>query len=106
MQGPTMEEYMNKIREDYDFGIARPKVNEKARFELNGQFLKELRDNAFSGTNGEDSVEHIEKFLKIVDSLDIPNVTHDQLRFSVFPISLIGGASKWLMEETDSSITT
>ncbi|GJW35613.1 hypothetical protein Tco_0058533 [Tanacetum coccineum] len=106
MRELTMEEYMNKIREDYGLGIARPKVDEKARFELNGKFLIQLRDNAFSGTNGEDSVEHIEKFLKIVDSLDIPNVTHDQLRFSVFPISLIGGASKWLMDETDSSITT
>ncbi|GJY72556.1 hypothetical protein Tco_0476259 [Tanacetum coccineum] len=80
--------------------------DEKARFELKGQFLKELRDNAFSGTNGEDAVEHIEKFLKIVDSLDIPNVTHDQLRLSIFPISLIGAASKWLMDEPKNSITT
>ncbi|GJU37275.1 hypothetical protein Tco_1185629 [Tanacetum coccineum] len=73
MGEPTMEEYMTKIQEDYGSGFIRPKVNEKARFELNGQFLKDLRDNAFSGTNGEDAVEHIEKFLKIVDSLDIPN---------------------------------
>ncbi|GKB66571.1 hypothetical protein Tco_0927983 [Tanacetum coccineum] len=38
----TMEEYMTKTREDYGSGIARPKVDEKAYFELKGQFLKEL----------------------------------------------------------------
>ncbi|GJT48997.1 hypothetical protein Tco_0975154 [Tanacetum coccineum] len=58
------------------------------------------------GTNGEDAMEHIEKFRKIVDSLNITNVTHDQLRLSIFPISLIRAAGKWLMDETDSFITT
>nr|GEY96042.1 hypothetical protein [Tanacetum cinerariifolium] len=83
-----------------------PKSYEKAKFELKGQFLKELRDNTFSGTNREDAVEHIEKFLKIVDSLDIPNVTHDQLRLSIFPISLVGAARKWFTDELDDSFTT
>ncbi|GJX98282.1 phospholipase-like protein [Tanacetum coccineum] len=43
----TMEEYMMKTREDYGSGIARPKIDEKAYFELKGQFLKELRDNTY-----------------------------------------------------------
>ncbi|GJU50182.1 hypothetical protein Tco_1219737, partial [Tanacetum coccineum] len=47
--------------------------NEKGRIELKGRFLIELRDNAFSRTNGEDAVEHIENFLEIVNSLNIPN---------------------------------
>ncbi|GKA56058.1 hypothetical protein Tco_0755130 [Tanacetum coccineum] len=34
MTEPTMEEYMTKTREDYGSGIARPKIDEKARFEL------------------------------------------------------------------------
>ncbi|GJY67013.1 hypothetical protein Tco_0469251 [Tanacetum coccineum] len=58
---PTMEEYMTKTREDYGSGIARPKIDEKARFELKGQFLKELRDNTFSGSDNEDANEHIQK---------------------------------------------
>ncbi|GJX00068.1 hypothetical protein Tco_0183981, partial [Tanacetum coccineum] len=61
---------ISKTREDYRSGIARPKIDEKARFELKGRFLEELRDNAFSGTNGEDIVEHIENFLEIVDLLN------------------------------------
>ncbi|GJY28891.1 hypothetical protein Tco_0404658 [Tanacetum coccineum] len=90
----TIEEYMTKTREDYGSGIVRPKIDEKARFELKGQFLKELCDNTFSGTNEKDVVEHIETFLEIVDSLDIPNVTHDQLRLSIFPVSLNGATRK------------
>nr|GEW28456.1 hypothetical protein [Tanacetum cinerariifolium] len=31
MTKPTMEEYMTKTREDYGLGIARPKIDEKAR---------------------------------------------------------------------------
>ncbi|GJV43569.1 hypothetical protein Tco_1428105 [Tanacetum coccineum] len=48
-----MEEYKTITRKDYDSGI-----NEKGRIELKGQFLLELSDNVFSGTNGEDAVEH------------------------------------------------
>ncbi|GJS52171.1 hypothetical protein Tco_0625533 [Tanacetum coccineum] len=97
---------MTKTREDYGSSIARPMIDEKAGFELKEQFLKELRNNAFSRTNREDAVKHIEKFLKIVDSLNVPNVTHDQLRLYVFPISLTRAASKWLNDKPYGSITT
>ncbi|GKB98967.1 hypothetical protein Tco_0985104, partial [Tanacetum coccineum] len=60
----TMEQYMNKTRADY---IARPKIDDKDHFELKRQFLKELRDNTFSGSDHKDANEHIEKVLEIVD---------------------------------------
>ncbi|GJR73323.1 hypothetical protein Tco_0085688 [Tanacetum coccineum] len=69
---PTIEEYITKTREYYGSGIARPKIDEKAHFELKGQFLKELRDNTFSGANNADANEHIEKILKIVNLFLIP----------------------------------
>ncbi|GKG32175.1 hypothetical protein Tco_0427125, partial [Tanacetum coccineum] len=67
MTDSTMEEYMMKTRDDYRSGIARPKIDEKAHFELKGQFLKELRDNTFSGSDNNDANKHIEKVLEIVD---------------------------------------
>nr|GEV70659.1 hypothetical protein [Tanacetum cinerariifolium] len=33
---PTMEEYMTTTQEDYELSIARPKIDEKAHFELKG----------------------------------------------------------------------
>ncbi|GKC75302.1 hypothetical protein Tco_1126076 [Tanacetum coccineum] len=73
-------------------------VNGKRAYELKGKFLDDLRDNAFSGTNGEDAVEHIEYFLKIVDLINLPNVNYERLRLSVFSISLVGNASEWFDE--------
>ncbi|GJU38137.1 hypothetical protein Tco_1186491 [Tanacetum coccineum] len=71
----TMEQYMSKTRADYRLGIARPKIDDKYSFELKGQFLKELRDNTFSGSGHEDANEHIEKVLEIVDLFHIPNTS-------------------------------
>ncbi|GJU30759.1 hypothetical protein Tco_1174348 [Tanacetum coccineum] len=103
---PTMEEYMTRTREGYGSGIARPKIKEKDYFELKGQFLKELRDNTSSGTDNEDSNEHIEKVLDIIDLFHIPNITQDQVMLRAFPMSLNGAASRWLMNEPAGSITT
>nr|GEV74530.1 hypothetical protein [Tanacetum cinerariifolium] len=72
---PTMEEYICKTREDYRSGVARPKIGDKAHFELKGQFLKEVRDNTFSRSDNEDANEHIEKVLEIVDLFHIPEIT-------------------------------
>ncbi|GJW93664.1 hypothetical protein Tco_0173336, partial [Tanacetum coccineum] len=95
----TMEQYMSKTRTDYGSGVARPKIKEKYSFELKGQFLKELRENTFSGSDNEDANKHIEKVIEIVDLFHVPNITEDQLMLRVFPISLTGASSHWLRNE-------
>ncbi|GKB46350.1 hypothetical protein Tco_0897103 [Tanacetum coccineum] len=65
----TMEQYMSKTRADYGSGIARPKIDDKDHFELKGQFLKELRDNTFSGSDHEDANKNIKKVLEIAKFL-------------------------------------
>ncbi|GJX21507.1 hypothetical protein Tco_0225952 [Tanacetum coccineum] len=75
--------------------ITSIKVNGKNAYELKGKFLDDLHNNAFSGTNEEDAVEHIEYFLRIVDPIDLPNVNQDKLRVLVFLISLVEDAWKW-----------
>ncbi|GKA55364.1 DNA-directed DNA polymerase, partial [Tanacetum coccineum] len=102
----TMEEYMCKTRGDYGSGVTRPKIDAKDHFELKGQFLKELRDNTFSGSDHEDANEHIEKVLEIVDLFHIPNITQDQIMLRAFPMSLTGAASRWLRNKPSGSITT
>ncbi|GKA18367.1 transposase, Ptta/En/Spm, transposase, Tnp1/En/Spm-like protein, partial [Tanacetum coccineum] len=62
----TMEQYMSKTRADYGSGVSRPKIKDNDSFELKSQFLKELRDNTFSGSDHEDANEHIEKMQEIV----------------------------------------
>ncbi|GKB54453.1 hypothetical protein Tco_0905206 [Tanacetum coccineum] len=80
----TMEQYMS-TRGDYGSGVTRPKINTDTHFELKGQFLKELRDNTFSGSKHEDANEHIKKILEIIDFFHIPNITQDQIMLRAFP---------------------
>ncbi|GKB61208.1 putative reverse transcriptase domain-containing protein [Tanacetum coccineum] len=62
----TMEQYMSKTRTDYGSGVARPKIDNKDQFELKGQFLKELRENTFSGSDNEDANETLEEKMQEV----------------------------------------
>ncbi|GKD21796.1 hypothetical protein Tco_1223499 [Tanacetum coccineum] len=102
----TMEEYMFKTRYDHGSGVARPKIDDKDHFELKGQFLKELRDNTFIGSDHEDENEHIEKVREIVDLFHIPNITQDQIMLRAFPMSLTGATSRWLGNKPSGSIKT
>ncbi|GJY98140.1 retrotransposon protein, putative, ty3-gypsy subclass [Tanacetum coccineum] len=102
----TMEQYMSKTRENYGSGVTRPTINQDTPFELKGQFLKELHDNTFSGSEHEDANEHIEKVLEIVDLFHIPKVTQDQIMLRAFLVSLTGAASRWLRNQPSGSITT
>ncbi|GJS74784.1 hypothetical protein Tco_0707625 [Tanacetum coccineum] len=70
------EEYVTKAREDYYSSINKIMINGKVVYELKGKFLDDLQNNAFSGTNEEVMIEHIENFLMIVDPLDLPNPFH------------------------------
>nr|GEW88917.1 hypothetical protein [Tanacetum cinerariifolium] len=85
-----MEEFMTKDRANYYSGITSITVNGKAANELKGKFLDDLCDNAFSETNREDIVKHIEYFLKLVDLIDLPNVNYERVRLVVLLISLVG----------------
>ncbi|GJX94454.1 hypothetical protein Tco_0349040 [Tanacetum coccineum] len=89
-----METFAPNDKADYYSGITSVTVNEKNAYELKGKFLDDLHNNAFSGTNGKDAVEHIEHHLKIIDPIKLPNVDHDKLRIVVFPISLAEGARR------------
>ncbi|GJS22392.1 hypothetical protein Tco_0451024 [Tanacetum coccineum] len=75
----TMEEYVKKTREDYGSRIARPKFDKDAKFELKGQFLKELLDNTFSGSKIRMQMSTSKEFLRFMQEvilfykgLDVP----------------------------------
>ncbi|GJQ95429.1 retrovirus-related pol polyprotein from transposon TNT 1-94 [Tanacetum coccineum] len=97
---------MSKTREDYGSDVTRPKINIDTHFELKGQFLKELCDNTFSGSEHEDENEHIEKVLEIVDLFHISNITQDQIMLRAFPISQNRAAIRWFRNEPAGSNLT
>ncbi|GJS36628.1 hypothetical protein Tco_0535010 [Tanacetum coccineum] len=100
-----MDGFVTNDRADYYSWITRITVNGKNAYELKGKFLDDLLSNAFSGTNGEDAIEHIDYFLKIVDPIKLPNVNYERIRLAILPISLVGNASEWF-DEFKGSITS
>ncbi|GKE31456.1 hypothetical protein Tco_1450778 [Tanacetum coccineum] len=105
----TMRKFATNDQANYYSGITSITVNGKNAYELKGEFLDDLHNNAFRETNGEDAVKHIEYFLKIVDPIDLPNVNQDKLRVVVFPILLVGSAYvPWVHEKpwTDTGVWT
>ncbi|GJZ47505.1 hypothetical protein Tco_0601337 [Tanacetum coccineum] len=81
---------LNSPKFDHNFDIEEQSKEEAHNqpdtpFESKGQFLRELRDNTFSGSEHEDANEHIEKVLEIVDLFHIPKVTQDQIMLRAFP---------------------
>ncbi|GKB96345.1 hypothetical protein Tco_0982482, partial [Tanacetum coccineum] len=62
---------------DHNFDI-------EEQLEEGGQFLKELHDDTFSGSEHKDANEHIEKVLEIVDLFHILKVTQDQIMLQAF----------------------
>ncbi|GJS71743.1 hypothetical protein Tco_0704584 [Tanacetum coccineum] len=79
-----MEGSMTESKANCYPGIMKISYNGRAAYALNGGFLDDLREIAFSETNREDAIEHIENFFEIVDPIKLPNVSYEQLglRFS------------------------
>ncbi|GJS75340.1 hypothetical protein Tco_0725221 [Tanacetum coccineum] len=80
---------LNDKAENYS-GITSITVNGKNAYELKGKFLDDLHNNAFSGTNGKDALEHIKYYLKIIDPIRLPN-------------ELYGITGKWVVIEIEVS---
>ncbi|GKE19417.1 nucleobase-ascorbate transporter 12, partial [Tanacetum coccineum] len=81
----TIEQYISKTRGDYGSDITGPKIITDTHFKLKRQFLIELRNDTFSGSEHEDANEHIEKVLEIIDLFHILNITQVQIMLQAFP---------------------
>nr|GFA69552.1 hypothetical protein [Tanacetum cinerariifolium] len=90
----AMKEFATDNQANYYSGITRIMVTGKNAYALIGKFVDDLLNNASSETNGEDAVEHIDYFVKIVDPIKLLNVNYERIRLAIFPISLVGNARK------------
>ncbi|GJY23984.1 hypothetical protein Tco_0397642, partial [Tanacetum coccineum] len=86
--------------------LAELKIDSNVKFEINKELLTKLHNNAYCRRVKEDEIDHIAKFLEILDLIKIANVDLFQLRIKVFPLSLVGDARKWWMDEGDGKINT
>ncbi|GKA42266.1 hypothetical protein Tco_0734926, partial [Tanacetum coccineum] len=102
----TIEQYITLIQDDIKRDIVNPKIGNDVEFEINANFMRELRCKLFVGTDDEDAYKHVRTVLEIVDLFHFPDVTHDAIMLRVFPITLKGRALRWKDRLPAGSITT
>ncbi|GJW09051.1 hypothetical protein Tco_1571474 [Tanacetum coccineum] len=102
----TMEQYLALIQDNIRPGIVKPEIDGDVKFEINGNFMRELRCKLFKGTNDEDAHEHVRWVLEIEDLFHFPGITHDAFMLRVFPITLSGPALRWKNRLSVGLITT
>ncbi|GJX16763.1 ribonuclease H-like domain-containing protein [Tanacetum coccineum] len=101
-----MEQYMALILDDIKPGIVNSKISDDVKFEINANFMRELRCKLFTSTDEEDAYEHVRTVLEIVDLFHFPSVTHDAIMLKVFLITLKGRALRWKNRLPAGTITT
>ncbi|XP_070013985.1 uncharacterized protein [Nicotiana sylvestris] len=65
-----------------------------------------INKGLFSGSQVEDSQQHLKNFLSICKTQRQPNVTPEAIKLLLFPFSVTGAAQTWLNSLSINSITT
>ncbi|GJU66174.1 hypothetical protein Tco_1252433 [Tanacetum coccineum] len=92
----TIEQYLALTRGNQASGVVKPEIGGGVNFEIKSQFMRELREDTFSGNKNDDAHEHVERVLDIVSLFNIPRVLHDAVMLRVFPVTLTGAAKRWV----------
>ncbi|GKA81999.1 reverse transcriptase domain-containing protein [Tanacetum coccineum] len=101
-----MEKHLSWVQDDIRLGVVKHKICNDIEFEMNSNFMRELRHKLFNGTEDEDAHEHVRRVLEIADLFHFPGVTHDVVMLRVFPITLKRPALRWINRLSAWSITT
>ncbi|GJU60001.1 uncharacterized mitochondrial protein-like protein [Tanacetum coccineum] len=91
-----MEQYLALTQGNQAPGVVKPEIGCNLNFEIKSQFIREVREDTFSGNKNDDVHEHVELFLDIVSLFNIPGVSHDAVMLRVFPITLTGATKRWV----------
>nr|GEY36986.1 hypothetical protein [Tanacetum cinerariifolium] len=101
-----MEQYLALSRENQAPGVVKPEIRGNVNFEIKSQFMRELREETFSGTKNEDAHDHVERVLNIVSLFNIPGVSQDAILLRVFSFTLTGTAKRWVDRLTSGAVNT
>ncbi|GJU17535.1 hypothetical protein Tco_1145501 [Tanacetum coccineum] len=90
----TMEQYLALSRENQASGVVKSEIRGNINFEIKSKFVRELKEDTFSGNKGEDAHDHIDRVPSIVSLFNIPGVSKDAVMLLVFPFTLTGAAKR------------
>ncbi|GJX88009.1 reverse transcriptase domain-containing protein [Tanacetum coccineum] len=87
-------------------GVVKPKIGNDVEFEINSNFVRELRYKLFKGIDDEDAYKHVRRVLEITYIFHFPGVTHNVVMLRVFPITLKGPSLIWINRLSAGLVTT
>ncbi|GKA65813.1 RNA-directed DNA polymerase, eukaryota, reverse transcriptase zinc-binding domain protein [Tanacetum coccineum] len=102
----TMEQYLALTRGNQAPGVVKFEIGGNVNFKIKSQFMRELREDTFSGNKNDDAYEHVKRILDIVSLFNISGVTHDAVMLRVFPITLTRAAKRWVDRLSPGTINT
>ncbi|GJX39404.1 hypothetical protein Tco_0252707, partial [Tanacetum coccineum] len=73
----TMEQYISLSQENQAPGVVKPEIRGNVNFKIKSQFMRELREDTFSGNKDKDAHDHIDRVLNIVCLFNILGVSKD-----------------------------
>ncbi|GJU89146.1 hypothetical protein Tco_1301569 [Tanacetum coccineum] len=94
----TMEQYLALSRENQAPGVVKPVIEGNVNFKIKSQFMRELREDTFSGNKNEDAHNHIDRVFSIVGLFNILGVSKDVVMLRVFSFTLTGAVKRWLKD--------
>nr|GEU45451.1 hypothetical protein [Tanacetum cinerariifolium] len=65
----TMEQYLTLTGGNQAPGVVKPEIGGNVNFEIKSQFMRELREDTFSGNKNDDAHEHVKRVLDIEPSI-------------------------------------
>ncbi|GJW08279.1 hypothetical protein Tco_1570702 [Tanacetum coccineum] len=80
----TLEQYLALTRGNQAPGMVKPKIKGNVNFEIKSQFMRELKEDTFSGNKNDNAYEHVERVLDIVSLFNILGVSHDAVMLRAF----------------------
>ncbi|GJV59396.1 reverse transcriptase domain-containing protein [Tanacetum coccineum] len=101
-----MEQYIAWVQNNIRPGMVKSKIRNDVKFEINSNFMRELRRKFFKGTDDEDAHEHMRGVLDIADLFHFHGVTHDVVMLRVFLITLKGPALRLINRLSVGLVTT
>ncbi|GKA35316.1 putative reverse transcriptase domain-containing protein [Tanacetum coccineum] len=101
-----MEQYLALSRENQAPGVVKPEIRGNVNFEIESQFMRELREDTFSENKNEDAHDHVDRVLNIVSLFNIPGISQDAVLLRVFPFTLTGSAKIWVDRLTPGAVNT
>ncbi|GJV62718.1 hypothetical protein Tco_1473546 [Tanacetum coccineum] len=102
----SMEQYLALSRESWAPGVVKPEIGGNVNFEIKSQFMRELREDTFSGNKTRMLTITLIGSSASLAYLIFLGVSKDAVMLRVFPFTLIGAAKRWVDRLAPGTINT